>query len=202
MAKRVFTDEHRRKISEARKRIMAERGFLNSPEARAKMKAAIRPPISAAQRAKMSAAFKGRLISEAKRTATVTGQKRPRQSIAMKGRVLHWRGNIRAAHLARQGGLHKLGDAKWLRRRIRKLPEYQIWKVAIIARDGGVCRCGAPGAHIHHVKPFSEILGTNSITTIEQAIECSELWDVSNGATLCRPCHKLTRCYLGERGAA
>ena len=32
----------------------------------------------------------------------------------------------------------------------------------------------------------------------EEALECTELWDLENGRTLCVPCHKLTDTYGGR----
>lgn len=34
-----------------------------------------------------------------------------------------------------------------------------------------------------------------NITTINEAIDCKELWDVDNGRVLCIPCHKKTDSY-------
>jgi len=31
-----------------------------------------------------------------------------------------------------------------------------------------------------------------AITTVEEALNCPELWDLSNGRTLCKPCHRKT----------
>jgi len=31
--------------------------------------------------------------------------------------------------------------------------------------------------------------------SVEEAKDCSELWDTDNGRTLCHPCHKLTDTY-------
>ena len=30
----------------------------------------------------------------------------------------------------------------------------------------------------------------NNISTIEQALECKELWDMNNGYSICYKCHK------------
>ena len=46
-----------------------------------------------------------------------------------------------------------------------------------------------------HIYPFSKILDDYNITSIEEAISCEKLWDIENGRTLCRDCHKQTDTY-------
>lgn len=36
------------------------------------------------------------------------------------------------------------------------------------------------------------------IKTFKKAFTCDELWDVNNGITLCRDCHKTTDNYGGK----
>ena len=36
------------------------------------------------------------------------------------------------------------------------------------------------------------------IKTFEQALNCAELWDINNGRTLCKECHKKTDNYLNR----
>ena len=43
-----------------------------------------------------------------------------------------------------------------------------------------------------HIYPFSKIIDDFNITSIEEAISCEKLWDIDNGRTLCRDCHKKT----------
>ena len=47
----------------------------------------------------------------------------------------------------------------------------------------------------HHIKPFSIILSDNNITSINDALKCNELFDINNGQTLCKECHKKTDSY-------
>lgn len=42
----------------------------------------------------------------------------------------------------------------------------------------------------HHWKEFAKIIEENNITTLEEAIDCEELWNINNGITLCKECHK------------
>ena len=62
---------------------------------------------------------------------------------------------------------------------VRKSEEYQNWRKDVFERDGYLCtNCGAKGIlHAHHIKEFAKY---------------PELrFDVSNGVTLCVPCHKI-----------
>ena len=76
--------------------------------------------------------------------------------------------------------------------RIRSNGLYFRWKKAVHERDGYRCQsCSSTDGpfHAHHKIKFSTILNNHGITEYEQATACEELWDVSNGQTLCKKCH-------------
>jgi len=80
-----------------------------------------------------------------------------------------------------------------LNKQIRKSYKFKQWREAVFERDDYTCQeCGKKGfkLHPHHIKLFSQILKDNYIKTFEQAMNCQELWDVSNGITLCYSCHR------------
>ena len=59
-------------------------------------------------------------------------------------------------------------------------------------RDNYTCQdCGIRGGKLccHHIKHFSWIIEEYNIKTLEQAIDCEELWNINNGITLCVDCH-------------
>lgn len=94
-----------------------------------------------------------------------------------------------------KGGITKIN------RRIRKLYQYRQWISDIFTRDDYTCdECEKRGVslHAHHIKPLSKILKENEIKTIEEAIDCKELWNINNGQTLCIPCHEKTDSYKGK----
>ena len=43
---------------------------------------------------------------------------------------------------------------------------------------------------VHHAKTFNDICNENNVTTLEQALECRELWNLNNGFSICYKCHK------------
>lgn len=110
---------------------------------------------------------------------------------------------IRMAHLGKVHGYrHPMGDKAhgWrggktdLFKIIRALFEYRLWRSDVFKRDAFVCQeCRDESKnrlHAHHLVSFSSIVRKHEIVTTEQAINCSELWDINNGITLCKDCHK------------
>ncbi len=97
-----------------------------------------------------------------------------------------------------KGGATKLGQL------IRSQRIYFHWRSDVFKRDNWTCQhCGAKRKkgdrvilHCDHIKPFYKILEENQIKTVEQAKQCKELWDITNGRTLCISCHKQTPSYL------
>lgn len=66
-------------------------------------------------------------------------------------------------------------------RAIRTSKEYKNWRTAVFIRDNYVCQdCGRKGGYLqaHHLKPFS--------------VFPDLIFEISNGQTLCVPCHKKT----------
>lgn len=75
---------------------------------------------------------------------------------------------------------------------IRTSAEYKTWRKVIFERDNYTCQySGVAGCKLvaHHIKPFAQILEENNITTVDEAIVCEELWDISNGVTLAKEYH-------------
>ena len=70
---------------------------------------------------------------------------------------------------------------------------YRQWRDDVFTRDNFTCQgCGKRGCYLeaHHIKSFSSILQYYEITTTKEALECQELWNINNGITLCKKCHR------------
>ncbi len=81
-----------------------------------------------------------------------------------------------------------------LRNQIENLIQYRQWRSDIFTRDNFTCqKCEIKGGylHAHHKKTLSKIIEEYQIKTLEQALNCEELWNINNGITLCKECHKI-----------
>jgi len=88
------------------------------------------------------------------------------------------------------------GGRVLLKNKIRSSYKYRQWRSDVFTRDNFTCQeCGERGGYleVHHIKRFSEIIVENRIKTLEEALNCEELWNINNGETLCRKCHNPTR---------
>jgi endogenous inhibitor of DNA gyrase (YacG/DUF329 family) len=80
-----------------------------------------------------------------------------------------------------------------LRAKIVNCSKYKKWRKSIFDRDNYTCRvCGQRGGKLeaHHLKRFSLFLSEYNIRSLDNALNCKELWDINNGETLCKFCHK------------
>ena len=85
------------------------------------------------------------------------------------------------------------GGISSLTGRIRRSFKYRQWLSDIYTRDDFTCQnCSIRGGNLnaHHIKSFSSILQYYEITTLEESLECDELWNINNGVTFCRKCHR------------
>lgn len=83
-----------------------------------------------------------------------------------------------------------------LRHRIYTSFKTRQWRSDIFTRDNFTCQeCGINNIKLeaHHIKPFYKILEENNINTLEEALNCEELWNINNGITLCYKCHNNTK---------
>ena len=146
------------------------------------------------QKLKISKTKKGvkRNPEDVKRTvAGNTGKKR---SVEQKLRMYLAQKNGSESH-SWKGGMTPLIDL------IRKIFKYRQWRSDVFTRDDYTCqKCNIKGGKLsaHHIKSFFEIIRSNNIKSLEESIECEELWNINNGLTLCQECHKLTDNYGGK----
>ena len=85
------------------------------------------------------------------------------------------------------------GGITSLRVAVRTCLPYLTWRRTIFQRDNFTCvHCDTRGGDLiaHHLNLFSDIMEENHITSLEEALQCEALWEVSNGITLCVECHE------------
>ena len=82
---------------------------------------------------------------------------------------------------------------------VRNLFEYRQWKSDVMTRDGFICvLCGTKNKlTAHHITSFHQLVIENNIQTISDAVDCAKLWDINNGVTFCKDCHKKTHDAIG-----
>jgi 5-methylcytosine-specific restriction endonuclease McrA len=85
------------------------------------------------------------------------------------------------------------GGVTPIQRQIRSNFLYRLWRSDVFIRENYTCQdCYVHGGYLeaHHIKPVSSIIAENCIRTLIELIECSEMWNINNGITLCLRCHK------------
>lgn len=88
------------------------------------------------------------------------------------------------------------GGTDVFRESVRNLYESKKWRSDVFERDNWTCQtCGVRGAALeaHHIKPFYIIRNEYNMKKVEDALGCKELWEITNGVTLCKGCHNLTK---------
>lgn len=88
------------------------------------------------------------------------------------------------------------GGITALNHQIRKCFEYRQWRSDIFTRDNFICvLCGKNKIYLeadHFPKSFANIMQEYNIKSLKEALFCEELWNINNGRTLCKKCHRLT----------
>ena len=85
-----------------------------------------------------------------------------------------------------------------LKLKIRNTTQYLKWRISVLKRDNFQCKiCHISlkdkrnlRLEVHHLKRFKDIVIQNNITTIKEALECQNLWNIDNGICVCSTCHK------------
>jgi HNH endonuclease len=179
---------------ETMRRIALERGYGKwmtgkkmSPESIAKTRAAnLGKTISPEHRAALGAARQRDIATGKQLFGGAEGRARARAttSEARRGRTFaEFYGSERGEDIARR--CRETNRARWPERKADKHPrhnasfEYDEWRRAVFVRDDFTCqRCGTRGVrlHAHHVQAWKDSPDLR--------------YEVSNGLTLCPPCHR------------
>lgn len=94
------------------------------------------------------------------------------------------------------------GNKVEISRRIKTSFEYRQWRSDVFTKDNYTCQgCSIRGGILeaHHIKRFAVIMDENNIKTFQEALNCSELWNINNGRTLCKKCHDKTKKFNYDR---
>ena len=166
---------------------MGKLGYKHTKEALKKISLASRYRVrTASSKLKASKSLQGRKFSKETLQKMSTSQKnrtipievRKKISFALKGDKSYlWK-----------------GGKILLYNQIRSCFEYRLWRSDCFRRDNYTCQdCGdnrGGNLEVHHIKAFIVILKEYLIKTMEEALACVELWDINNGKTVCKTCHK------------
>lgn len=188
-AKAKISAAHRGRVHTAQSRLnmsLAHRGKKQSAETIAKRVAKLRggkmPPRSEEYRERQRQAHLGKpcpehvktLVSELHKGKVISEETRRRMSEAQK----------KVAHLSNFYVDGRCAQRMHERRIASRTLEYQNWRRAVFARDGYVCQsCGQRGGRLNadHIRPW---------------VSHPDLrYEVSNGRTLCAPCHRKTSTF-------
>lgn len=95
------------------------------------------------------------------------------------------------------------GGITELRQQIMDSSKYRKWKKEVLMRDKNRCvKCWSNDGQLdadHYPNSFSYLLNFYNIKSLEEALNCKELWEIDNGRTLCLSCHKETINYGGVK---
>lgn len=174
-------------------------------------------PHSEETKLKLSIAHTGKKRSESHKKAISLAVKRRHKSGDLKEKCVFkngysfWKGKERSKEDIAKMKIGRKnipnGNQHWnwrngitpIRESVRKIFEYRQWVSDVFTKDDYTCqKCFVRGGDLeadHHPKMFSQILDENKINTLKEARECLELWNINNGRTLCKSCHKKT--YTG-----
>lgn len=96
------------------------------------------------------------------------------------------------------------GGISTLRKRLWASLEYKKWRTVIYQRDNWTCQtCNNPSTgnlEAHHKKSFFGLIQeavkmSPLLDRFDACILYQPLWDIGNGITLCKECHKMTKNY-------
>lgn len=172
-----------KKLSESCRRLISE-----------KLKGIERRPFSDIHKMRLSKAIKSRWLDGTYRNRVfslnrVAWNKGKQWSFEVRKKLSfsHIGLNCAEKHYNWKGGITPLI------RMIRNSFKYRQWRSDVFTRDEFLCSvCCQKGKELnaHHLRKFSSIIVACEVKTYKDALSCEELWNINNGITLCKSCHK------------
>lgn len=152
--------------------------------------------------------FRLRPISEIQTGIKKWENKEPPRGMLGKNHTKKTREKMRKNHAHLSGencGAWKGGKTK-LDKAIRNCTKYINWRKQTFERDNYTCMsCGDRNGNgkyvylqVHHLTSVKIIIIKNNIKSLKDALLCGELWELSNGMTLCMKCHRKTESFLAK----
>lgn len=127
-------------------------------------------------------------ISESEKSKTISpATKKKMSKTFFKKGIVPWNKGLKGFLSGDKSPSWKGGISGW-QKKIRTSTEYKEWRKKVFARDSYTCQiCGQKGCRLHadHIKQF--------------AFYPSLRLSVSNGRTLCEPCHRKTDTYSRKK---
>lgn len=117
-------------------------------------------------------------------------------------KVIEHTKNLNKGRFGKNHPCYRKEKKRRLYKAIRETYKYRQWRQNVFKGDNFKCViCGFIGyvEADHYPKQFIEIIWENNIKTLEQALDCKELWKC-NGRTLCRKCHIKNTHRLSKKG--
>ena len=216
-----FTEEHKRKLSEAHKGKKRSEEFKRKQSERMKgKKYKLGKKHSKESRERMSKSMKGRKawnkglkgINAGEKSHQWKGGKTRCHSCNKELSARYTKRNSIGVNFCRKCATEyfRKENAHWswrgglvpLSQQIRTCFKYRLWRSDVYTRDEFTCReCGdnkGGNLEAHHIKALSVIIFENNIKTLEDALNCEEVWNINNGQTLCKDCHQKTDNFGGN----
>ena len=115
-----------------------------------------------------------------------------------KGKILSWLIGEKNPNFGKFGKEHpcfKENKVHKFHKTIRETYKYRQWRSDIFTKDNFTCvLCGVKNCYVEadHIKRFIDIIREYNIKTLDEALNCEELWNINNGRTLCIECHRKT----------
>ena len=146
-----------------------------------------------------------RKISKTNKGHLVSRVSRKKMSESHKG-LIPWNKGEKYPQVSGSNNGNWKGGVVLLTPKIKNSFEYRQWRSDVFTRDSFACQyCGnncSGNLNAHHIKHFSMIFEEHNITTIEEALNCEELWNINNGITYCKECHKKIHKKIIKSGDA